>query len=355
MKVDQNLLFIASELGDVDEEKFLMFYDMRRTRNLNLPYWKYEKFDLDHLENDECVAEFRFQKDDIYDLPGVLQVPDEIVCYNGTKVSDIEALCIFLKRHAYPCRYLDLIHRFARPVPELCIINNFVLKFLYERWGHLFTTMNQQWLSPNNLQVFANAIHDKGAPLENCWGFVDGTVRPLCRPGENQRIMYNGHKKVHAIKFQSVVEPNGLIANLFGPVEGRRHDSGMLGDSGLLRELQQHAHGPNGNILCIYGDPAYPLRQQLMGPFRGAATTPLQDAWNKSMSQSRTSVEWIFGDIINYFKFLDFKKGLKLQLSAVGKKYIVCAMMQNARTCLYSNTTSEYFRVPPIPLAFYFQ
>ena len=92
-----------------------------------------------------------------------------------------------------------------------------------------------------------------------------------------------------------------------------------------------------------------------MGPFRGAATTPLQDAWNKSMSQSRTSVEWIFGDIINYFKFLDFKKGLKLQLSAVGKKYIVCAMMQNARTCLYSNTTSEYFRMPLIPLAFYFQ
>ena len=145
MKVDQNLFFIALELGDMDEEEeFLMFYDINRTHNLDLPYWKYEKFDLDHLENDECVAEFRFQKGDIYDLPGVLQVPDEIVCYNGTKVSDIEALCIFLKRHAYPCRYLDLIHRFARPVPELCIINNFVLKFLYERWGHLFTTMNQQ-------------------------------------------------------------------------------------------------------------------------------------------------------------------------------------------------------------------
>ena len=64
-------------------------------------------------------------------------------------------------------------------------------------------------------------------------------------------------------------------------------------------------------------------RIQLMDPFRGAATTPLQDAWNKSMSQSRTSVEWIFGD--NYFKFLDFKKGLNLKLSVVGKKiYCVC-------------------------------
>ncbi len=46
--------------------------------------------------------------------------------------------------------------------------------------------------------------------LENCRGFVDGTVRPICRPGENQCIMYNGHKRVHAIKFQFVVAPNGL-------------------------------------------------------------------------------------------------------------------------------------------------
>ena len=69
---------------------------------------------------------FRFQKYDTYDLPGVLQIPDEIVAYNGTMVSDIEALCIFLKRHAYSCRYIDLILRCARPVPELLIVNNFV-------------------------------------------------------------------------------------------------------------------------------------------------------------------------------------------------------------------------------------
>ena len=110
--------------------------------------------------------------------------------------------------------------------------------------------------------------------------------------------MYNGHEKVHAIKFQSVVASNGLIATWFGPVEDRRNDSGMLGESGLWHKLKQHTHGPNGTILCIYGDPAYPHRQQLMSLFRGAATTPLQDAWNKSMSQARISVEWIFGDII---------------------------------------------------------
>ena len=79
-----------------------------------------------------------------------------------------------------------------------------------------------------------------------------------------------------------------------------------------------------------------------MAPYRGAQITPLQEQWNKSMSQVRISVEWVFGDIINYFKFLDFSKGLKLQLSPIGKLYITCALMHNARACLYGNTTSNY-------------
>ena len=50
--------------------------------------------------------------------------------------------------------------------------------------------------------------------------------------------------------------------------------------------------------------------------------------WNKAMSQVRIQVEWMFGGITNYFKFLDFKKNMKVQLSAVGKIYIVCNLLQ---------------------------
>ena len=116
-------------------------------------------------------------------------------------------------------------------------------------------------------------------PLDNCWGFIDGTVRPLCRPGENQRILYNGHK--HAIKFQSVVTHNGLIANMYGPVEGKRHDRGMLAASGLLFKLQQSSFGLNRNTLRIYGDPAYPLRLHLQTGLRGAQLTQQQMLWNR--------------------------------------------------------------------------
>ena len=73
-------------------------------------------------------------------------------------------------------------------------------------------------MSPNLLQTYSEAIHEKGAALENCFGFVDGTVRPISKPGVNQRAVYNGHKRVHALKFQSLALPNGLIGHLFGPV-----------------------------------------------------------------------------------------------------------------------------------------
>ena len=52
-----------------------------------------------------------------------------------------------------------------------------------------------------------------------------------------------------------MVTPNGLIANLAGPFEGKRHDSTMLHESGLLTDLRRVAFY-NGDPLCLYGDPA---------------------------------------------------------------------------------------------------
>ena len=53
-----------------------------------------------------------------------------------------------------------------------------------------------------NMATFSEAIAGKGAALTNCIGFMDGTVRPCCRPMTGQRAVFNGHKRVHALKFQ---------------------------------------------------------------------------------------------------------------------------------------------------------
>ena len=81
--------------------------------------------------------------------------------------------------------------------------------------------------------------------------------------------------------------------------------------SNLLADLNRYAISAAGQPLCIYGDPAYPLRVNLQGPFRSAVLTPQMEAYNAAMSCVRSSVKWLSGDTINYFKFLDFKKELK--------------------------------------------
>ena len=91
-------------------------------------------------------------------------------------------------------------------------------------------------------------------------------------------------------------------------------------------------------------DPAYPLRPHLMALYRIGQVPVFTDdveAFNAAMSSVRASVEWLLGDISNSFKFLDFKKHLKLGLSAVGKQYIVSALFRNILICLYSPPTVQ--------------
>ena len=145
-----------------------------------------------------------------------------------------------------------------------------------------------------------------------------------------------------------------MIKIYFALTEGKKHDAAMLAESHLYDSLERNAFSTTGEAMCIYGDPAYPLRIHLQAPFRNRVLTPQMLAYNSSMSAVRTAVEWLFGDVINYFKCLDFKKNLKIGLSQVGKMYIVCSILQNALTCLYGNGTSQFFDLDPPSLEDYF-
>ena len=80
----------------------------------------------------------------------------------------------------------------------------------------------------------------------------------ICRPKHGQEQCYSGHKRQHVLQFQAIMVPRGLIANLHGPVEGRRHDGYMLQDSVILPQLTKKV-ARNGEPYYLYGDPAYPL------------------------------------------------------------------------------------------------
>ena len=95
----------------------------------------------------------------------------------------------------------------------------------------------------------------------------------------------------------------------------------MLAVSDLYDDLENFAFCLAGREMCLYGYPAYPLRVHLQAPFRIGVLTRQMEMFKEKMSAVRESVEWLFADIINYFKFLDVKKNLRIGFSQVGKMY----------------------------------
>ena len=110
----------------------------------------------------------------------------------------------------------------------------------------------------------------------------------------------------------------------------------------------------NGTALCIYGELAYPLRPHIQCPFMQRNQNQQQLDFNQAMSKVRIEVEWVFNDISKFFAFLSYKKNLKIGLSPIGKIYLVCTLLTNARTCLYNSVSSTYFGMDPPSLQDYF-
>ena len=142
--------------------------------------------------------------------------------------------------------------------------------------------------------------------------------------------------------------PDGMIAAMFGPVEGRLHDSTMLGLSNLIRMISTFLPG-----WFIYGDGAYPLRPELLKPYAGANITPTQAAWNASMSSARIAVEWGFHLVTKLWGFVNYAPRQQVLKTHSAKTYMVAAILTNLHNCCRPNEVSQCFYVPPPTLEQY--
>ncbi|XP_075560183.1 uncharacterized protein LOC142592556 [Dermacentor variabilis] len=307
-------------------------------------------FNIEELQEDAFRRMFKFHKEHVKELSTSLLIPDTVTSVQGVCVSGEEALLITLRRLAYPNRWWDLEPLFGRHYSTLSSIVSKVLTHIEDNFGHLLDLTNNKWLNLAELGRFSQAMHRTGAPLKNCWGFVDGTARPICRPSVNQRIHFSDHKRVHSVKYQSVMCANGIVCDLDGPYPGHRHDAGILGDSGLYSRLE---HLVQGSSYTIYGDPAYPLRPLLMRPYAGSSQTETQQRFNSGMSAVHQAVEWGFSKTVGLFAFLDFKKNRNILLQNMPQMYKVGTILANCHTCLYGSKVSMFFGLRPPSLSEY--
>ena len=166
------------------DEELILLYDSFQSTNPDFNYEQYPAFQLNNIEEAECKAEFRVEKRDLPRLVEALQLPDTFKCEQRSTCGAMEGLWMLLKRLAYRCRYSDMIPRFGRSVCVISLITNNVIDKIYDTHAHRITEWNNLLLSPLDLEHYANAIARQGAVLNNCFGFIDDTVRAISMPGQ---------------------------------------------------------------------------------------------------------------------------------------------------------------------------
>ncbi|KAH8026682.1 hypothetical protein HPB51_024178 [Rhipicephalus microplus] len=173
---------------------------------------------------------FRFDQEHLKQLKDDLRNPQVMWSAQGVVVPGEEALLMTPRRFASPMRWCDLEPLFGRTTFTMSSVVSQVIGHVNRVFGRLTT---HTWLTLDNLNVFSQAVHNRGAPLFNCWGFVDGTALPICRPSVDQSQYFSGHKRTQVVKYQAVMGANGINASHFPlqrrvsrPFPGKRHGAG---------------------------------------------------------------------------------------------------------------------------------
>ena len=274
-------------------------FRLRISRTIEIDYSRCFNFLMD---DSSALIMFRFTIGQLQRLADALRLPDIVKTDQNDKTTAVEALAMVCRRLAEPIRLSTMANEFGRSTPSLSRIINKTINLIYEE--HRDLIFFNEKLAIERIQSYTTTVRDKGAPLDCIWAFIDGTKQYICRPSardpdqqilhENlQRSVYNGHPRRHCLNYQGITTPDGLIISMFGPVEGRRHDSTMLAISGFLERLRSKGETFKGKY--IYGDPAYGCSDLVCCPFAFAEPGSRQSEFNSSMSSVREVVEWSFG------------------------------------------------------------
>ena len=210
------------------------------------------------------------------------------------------------------------------------------------------------WKRPGRRDTFADwaiSVFARSGASPRVIGFIDGTFRPVCRPGGDdwlQRLLYNGYEGTHGLKYQSFAAPCGLIFDMFGPVVGSHSDSTILALSGLESKLQVVTEAA-GVLYIAYADSAYAMSEYILrGCKRHMIFNAEHQLMQTSMNSARTSVEWGFGIVGNDWQWVHIEDVQKVLLSPCGLYFKVATVLSNIKTCLNAgNLISDFFDCPP--------
>ncbi|KAL1483832.1 hypothetical protein MTO96_032925, partial [Rhipicephalus appendiculatus] len=132
---------------------------------------------IDRMDDGVFRTYFRFEKSDIGRLKAALLIPDTIYTAQRVSLSGEEALCVTLRRLAYPNRLGDLEALFGRHYSVISAVTNDVFKHIEENFGHLRRDVNNhKWLNIAALEDFSKAYWEEATPTSSWSDLSKGTT-----------------------------------------------------------------------------------------------------------------------------------------------------------------------------------
>ena len=79
------------------------------------------------MDEAQCKRQLRFLLSHMYDFKKVLNIPGKIVTFQRIVSSGFDALCVLLKRLAFPCRYTDMVHSWLLTCSIISTLNTIIV------------------------------------------------------------------------------------------------------------------------------------------------------------------------------------------------------------------------------------
>ncbi|OAD75562.1 hypothetical protein PHYBLDRAFT_166796 [Phycomyces blakesleeanus NRRL 1555(-)] len=254
------------------------------------------------------------------------------------------AFALILYRHTFPQKYTTMQSVWGMSAKTLGLIVNKFTELLLNKFKNRFEFDTCQF-SSENCKIFPNVV-----------GFVDGTMQKVSRPSsyKDQKLVYNGWKHIHCIKYQAIATPDGITSSLVGPFIRSSHDARIFYKSKTLDCLIVYLNyiSKDDNVpfeYVVYGDMAYSKLDKVYKSF------PLSEVnndklkkINKSMRKTRIQVEIKFGKVSQLFKFCKYNYGMKIFANTKPATiYILSTLFKNFHTCINGSAGSKIFKLQP--------
>lgn len=295
-------------------------------------------------------ANFGLTNKEFQQVHTALRIPHQLETHRHYP-TDSQSALLMLLGYLQGRSLAGLESQFGWSVLEISSIKLTLTEWILAQWKHCTSPILN---CSCNLESYTHSLKQK-CKVGRIWGFVDGTLWPVARPSQYQEAAYNGHKHIHALKYQIVSTPDGLLF-VQGPWDGNEHDWLMWHDSGIHSWLSSNSQDTSLNPLFLFGDKGYYPDNNLIVPYQAhqAILTSDEKHFNRIMSKYCITVEWAIGSVSIMFPRLNNWQQQKAMLTPVAQEYLVACILRNAVSCCSGNTTSQYFELNPPSLSDYF-